>query len=235
MESQRVRSAGPARGVSARACEAARLPLCHAAICRTLTPRPFTNHELAERKRLTADTGGDEMNFDLEDSLAILERTPATLAAMLASAPPAWIAANEGPDTWSAFDVVGHLVHGEETDWIPRARRIMESGESLAFDPFDRFAMFEASRGKTIGALLEAFAERRARSLAVLRGWRLSPADLERRGTHPAFGAVTMRELLATWVVHDLGHIAQIARVMAKRYAADVGPWVEYLPVLTRR
>ncbi|MFN0151661.1 MAG: DinB family protein [bacterium] len=175
------------------------------------------------------------MNFDLEESLAILERTPGTLAALLANAPAAWIRANEGPDTWSAFDIVGHLVCGEETDWIPRARIILESGESRAFDPFDRFAMIEASRGKTLGDLLDAFAAQRARSLATLRGWRLTAADLDRRGTHPAFGSVTMRELLATWVVHDLGHIAQIARVMAKRYAADVGPWVEYLPVLTRR
>ncbi len=175
------------------------------------------------------------MSFDLEESLAILERTPAALAALLAGAPHAWIVANEGPDTWSASDILGHLVHGEETDWIPRARIIMESGESRAFDPFDRLGMFETSKGKTIDALLDAFAERRARSLAVLRGWRLSPADLDRRGTHPAFGAVTMRQLLATWVVHDLGHIAQIARVMAKRYSADVGPWAEYLPVLTRR
>lgn len=175
------------------------------------------------------------MNFDLEDSLAILERTPATLAALLAGAPPVWVDANEGPGTWSAFDIVGHLVHGEETDWIPRARIIMHSGEARAFDPFDRFAMIEASRGKTLGLLLDAFAERRARNLATLRAWRLTPADLDRRGTHPAFGAVTMRELLATWVVHDLGHVAQIARVMAKRYAADVGPWVEYLPVLARR
>jgi hypothetical protein len=173
--------------------------------------------------------------FDLDEAIGALERTPATLRALLAGAPGAWTDASEGPDTWCAFDVLGHLVHGEATDWVPRARMILEQGEARAFDPFDRFAMFTASEGKTLATLLDEFEAARAASLRTLRGWRLTAADLDRRGRHPDFGGVTMRELLATWVVHDLGHVAQIARVMAKRYKAEVGPWVAYLPVLTRK
>ena len=172
------------------------------------------------------------MAFDLDDALAVLERTPATLDALLRGLPDAWIYQTEGPHTWSPFDVVGHLVHGEKTDWIARAEIILRQGESRPFDPFDRFAMFEASKGLSIGDLLDAFVMLRARNLAVLKSWNLQPDDFARRGTHPALGTVTLGQLLATWTAHDLSHLRQIARTMAKRYAEAVGPWQEYLPVM---
>lgn len=174
------------------------------------------------------------MEFNLDDATEVLRRTPATLRMLLEGLPDPWIHENEGPDTWSPFAVLGHLIHGEKTDWIPRARIILDAGEARAFDPFDRFAQFRDSQGRTISGLLDDFAALRAANIEALRGLGLTEADLERRGIHPAFGPVTLRELLATWVTHDLGHIAQIARVMAKRYAGAVGPWREYLPVLHR-
>lgn len=174
------------------------------------------------------------MRFDPNTSLPLLERTPAVLSALLHDLSDVWIHTTEGKDSWSAFDVLGHLVHGERTDWIPRARRILEQGESVPFEPFDRCAMFEESKGKTLGDLVDEFRGLRAESLAVLRGWNLQPADFDRRGRHPALGVVTLGQLLATWVVHDLGHLAQMARVMAKRHADAVGPWKAYLPILTR-
>ena len=172
------------------------------------------------------------MAFDLEEALAVLERTPAALDALLRGLPDAWIHQTEGPGTWSPFDVVGHLLHGEKTDWIARAEIIRTRGEARPFDPFDRFAMFEASKGKTLGDLLDGFARLRARNLETVRGWNLQPEDLTLRGTHPALGAVTLGQLLATWAAHDLSHLRQIARTMAKRYADAVGPWREYLPVM---
>lgn len=174
------------------------------------------------------------MNFSLDAGIAILSRTPETLQALLADLPSSWTGSNEGPDTWSPQDVVGHLIHAEETDWIPRATIILTQGESQAFQPFDRFAQANLFAGWSLGRLLDRFAELRTQGLGTLRGWRLTPEQLALRGTHPEFGRVTLSQLLSTWVVHDLGHIGQIARVMAKQYNVAVGPWRAYLPVLTR-
>ena len=174
------------------------------------------------------------MTFDLDEALAVLARTPGTVTALLRDLPAGWTTCDEGPETFSPYVVVGHLIHGERTDWIPRARLVLERGETAAFEPYDRFAQFRESEGKTLGELLETFAILRRQNLETLRSFRLTSADLDRRGRHPGLGPVTLRQLLATWVVHDLGHIGQIARVMAKRYRADVGPWAAYLPVLTR-
>jgi hypothetical protein len=174
------------------------------------------------------------MQFRLEEAAAVLERTPGTLRALLGGLPEAWTAPNEGPETFSAFDNVGHLIHGERADWIPRARLILAQGERRTFAPFDRFAHYAESRGRTLGELLDEFARLRAESLATLRAWGLTERELALEGEHPALGTVTLRQLLATWTAHDLGHVAQIARVMAKQYRDAVGPWRAYLPVLDR-
>jgi hypothetical protein len=174
------------------------------------------------------------MQFNLDCSIEILSRTPAVLESLLYDLPDDWTRPNEGTDTWSPFDILGHMVHGEKTDWIPRAMMILEHGESRTFDPFDRFAMFEEAYGKSVEDLLHEFAVLRQQNIEELRGMELTPELLARRGTHPEFGAVTLAQLLATWVVHDLGHIAQITRVMAKQYTEAVGPWKAYLSVLTR-
>lgn len=174
------------------------------------------------------------MPFDLPQTLDILERTPAVLDALLRGTSDAWHAVAEGPDTWSAYDVVGHLVHGEETDWLPRARIILEHGEARPFEPFDRFAQFRRFAGWPLARLLDRFAELRRANLDVVRGWGLTEAQLALTGRHPAFGTVDLRQLLATWAVHDLNHVGQISRVMAKRYTDEVGPWRAYLSVLNR-
>jgi DinB family protein len=174
------------------------------------------------------------MQFDPTTGAAVLERTPRTLRAMLAELPSSWIDAIEGPNTWSPFDILGHLIHGERADWIPRARIILEQGPNRRFTPFDRTAMFRDSKGKSLARLLDEFEQLRGGSLATLRGWQLGDAQLALEGEHPEFGRVTLRQLLATWVVHDLGHIAQIARVMAKQYREAIGPWRAYLPVVDR-
>ena len=174
------------------------------------------------------------MNFDPRVQVPVLERTPRVLRAMLDGLPPEWIDADEGAGTWSPFAVVGHLVHGERANWIPRARVILEHGPARAFPPFDREAQFRDSAGKTITDLLDELAELRTDNLATLAGWRLDEAQLRLEGLHPEFGRVTLGQLLATWVVHDLSHIAQVARVMAKQYREEVGPWRVYLPVLDR-
>ena len=174
------------------------------------------------------------MDFDLAHGSAILARTPIALHALLDGLDTAWTSGTEGPDTWSAYDIVGHLLHGERTDWIPRAQLILAQGEHRRFAPFDRFAQFEASQGRSLAELLRAFTAAREASLATLHSWQLSDAQLALEGEHPAFGVVTLRQLLATWVAHDLGHIAQIARVMARQYRTAVGPWREYLPILDR-
>jgi hypothetical protein len=174
------------------------------------------------------------MNFDLTTGMAVLERTPQTLRAMLAGLPPAWTDATEGPDTWSPYVIVGHLIHGERTDWIPRAQIILAQGPQRRFTPYDRFAQFRESQGKSLAQLLDEFAQLRAENLATLAGWQLTDAQLALEGEHPEFGPVTLRQLLATWVGHDLGHIAQTARVMAKQYRETVGPWRAYLPVMDR-
>jgi hypothetical protein len=174
------------------------------------------------------------MEFDLALALPVLQRTPATLRTLLAGLPPEWTDANEGPETWSAYDVVGHLIHGERADWIPRARIILERGRSTPFEPFDRFAQFRDSKGKSLAELLDEFERLRGESLATLEGWRLTDAQLSREGEHPQFGAVTLRQLLATWTAHDVSHVAQIARVMAKQYRDAVGPWRAFLPIMDR-
>lgn len=174
------------------------------------------------------------MSFALPDTLELLARTPAALDALLRGTSPAWHARRDAPDTWSAFDVIGHLIHGEEADWVPRARLILEHGDARPFEPFDRFAQFEKSAGQSLEQLLDRFAELRRESLDVVRGWRLTEAQLALPGRHPALGAVTLGQLLATWAVHDLDHLAQIGRVMGRRYTEEVGPWREYLPVLKR-
>ena len=174
------------------------------------------------------------MQFQLTLGIEILERTPATFRALLGGLPEAWTAANEGPDTFSAFDNVGHLIHGERTDWIPRARIILAQEAVRRFEPFDRFAQYRESEGKNLAELLDEFARLRRDNLEVLRGWRLSDRQLALEGEHPELGTVTLGQLLAAWVAHDLGHVAQTTRVLAKQYREAVGPWRAYLPVLDR-
>jgi len=170
--------------------------------------------------------------FNLAEAVAVLTRTPATLDAMLRGLPNTWVRCNEGRDSWSAFDIVGHLIVGERTDWMPRLRIIMENGEARPFDPFDRFAQFRETQGKSLEKLLDEFARLRSESLAALRQLNLQPEDFLRRGKHPALGTVTLSELLATWTVHDLTHMHQLSRVMAYQYREAVGPWSAYLGVL---
>jgi hypothetical protein len=172
------------------------------------------------------------MQFSLPAAVSVLERTPHTLRAMLEGLPPAWTDATEGPETWSAYDIVGHLIHGERTDWIPRARIVLAQGPDRRFEPFDRTAQFRESGGRPLAELLDELVRLRAANLATLAGWRLTDAELALQGEHPALGTVTLGQLLASWVAHDLGHVAQTARVMAKQYRDAVGPWREYLPVL---
>ena len=170
--------------------------------------------------------------FSMAESLPILERTPAVLRALLAGLPEPWIVTNEGGDSWSPFDVLGHLIHGERTDWLQRAEMILGQGESATFPPFDRFAQFQASRGRSLDELLDTFAELRAANVRRVRQLDPGPTELARRGRHPEFGPVTLGQHLSTWVAHDLSHLAQIARVMARRYTSAVGPWRAYLPIL---
>jgi hypothetical protein len=172
------------------------------------------------------------MEHDLQLTTALLARTPAVLDALLRDLPDAWTLGTEGEKTWSAFDVVGHLIHGERTDWIPRAKMILQTGESRAFEPFDRLAQLRESQGKSLAELLDTFAALRSANLDELRGMSLRPADLDRRGRHPSLGVVTLAELLATWAAHDLTHLHQISRVMAHQYREAVGPWTAYLGVL---
>jgi hypothetical protein len=182
----------------------------------------------------TATSKGTAMDFELTSGIAVLERTPRTMRAMLAGLPPTWTDATEGPETWSPWVIVGHMVHGERTDWIPRAQVILAQGAHRRFAPFDRFAQFRESQGRTLGELLDEFTRLRAGNLDTLAGWRLTDAQLALEGEHPELGPVTLRQLLATWVAHDLGHLAQAARVMAKQYRDAVGPWRAYLPILDR-
>jgi hypothetical protein len=174
------------------------------------------------------------MTFNLNQSIEILERSPLVLKTLLSGLSSEWINNNEGGDSWSPFDIMGHLIHGEKTDWMARMEIILSNKSDKTFTPFDRFAQFEESKGKTISQLLDEFAESRKKNLELLKSKTINSADLSKTGIHPAFGEVTLENLLATWAVHDLGHIAQIARVMAKQYKDEVGPWHEYLPVLNR-
>jgi len=172
------------------------------------------------------------MKFELVAGQAVLERTPSTLRALLAGLAPAWSLATEVDGTWSAYDVVGHLIHGERTDWIPRAEIILAQAGERRFTPFDREAQFRESAGRSLDELLDQFATLRAANLDTLAGWRLTDEQLALTGVHPVFGEVTLGQLLATWVAHDLGHVAQVARVMARQYRDAVGPWRAYLPIL---
>ena len=175
------------------------------------------------------------MEFELSLGVEVLERTPHVLRALLAGLSPAWTDATEGPGAWSPYVVIGHLIHGERADWIPRAELILAQGAVRRFTPFDRAAQFRESEGKSLMALLDEFEQLRTENLRALTAWHLTAAQLDLEGEHPAFGLVTLRQLLATWVTHDLSHVAQVSRVMAKQYRDAVGPWRAYLPVLDRQ
>jgi DinB family protein len=168
----------------------------------------------------------------LQQTTALLARTPAVLDALVRGMPEEWTHRGEGAGTWTVFDIVGHLIHGERTDWIPRAKMILQFGDARAFEPFDRFAQQRESEGKSLSELLDVFSSLRRGNLTELRALNLQPSDLERRGRHPAFGVVTMGQLVSTWAVHDLTHLHQISRVMAHQYRDSVGPWSAYLGVL---
>lgn len=172
--------------------------------------------------------------FRLDDAMAVLERTPGNLSAWLDGLPETWVRATEGEGTWSPYDVIGHLIHGERTDWIPRARHIL-AGDPRPFEAFDRTAMFTESQGRSLSELLATFTELRRENIATLVGMHLTDEDLDRKGMHPELGEVTLRQLLATWVAHDLDHVAQIARTMAKVYSEATGPWSVYLSILGDR
>ena len=172
------------------------------------------------------------MKYSIENSIEILERTPAVLKALLSNLSEDWIINNEGPETFSPYDVIGHLIHGEKTDWVIRAKIILESGLSKPFTPWDRFAQFEESNGKTLLQLLNEFEIIRNGNVVWLKSLNLTETDLDKKGMHPKLGDVTLRNLLSTWVVHDLTHIAQITRVMAKQYKGEMGPWPEFFRIL---
>lgn len=172
------------------------------------------------------------MQHNLQHTISLLSRTPAALEALLRGLPDTWTLQNEGEKTWSPFDIVGHLIHGERADWMPRAKTILQFGESKAFEPFDRWAQERESQGKSLAQLLDEFARLRSENLSELGALNLMPEDLARHGRHPALGLVTLSQLLATWAAHDLTHLHQISRVMAHQYREAVGPWSEYLGVL---
>lgn len=172
------------------------------------------------------------MIYNLQDACQLLERTPAVLKTLLNGLPDDWVMTNEGPETFSPYDVIGHLIHGEKTDWAVRAKIILEFGLSKPFTPWDRFAQYEASKGKTLEQLLDEFAACRKENLDWLGSLILSEEDLEKKGMHPVLGEITLRNLLSTWVVHDLTHIAQITRVMAKQYTGEMGPWPQFFRIL---
>lgn len=174
------------------------------------------------------------MEFNLNKSIEILSRTPLVIETLLNDLSEDWVKNNEGPETWSPYDIVGHLIHGEKTDWLIRAEIILSDKSDKTFAPFDRFAQFENSKGKSLKQLLDEFKQLRKENIALLLKKNITASDYGKKGIHPAFGEVTLEQLLATWTVHDLGHIAQITRVMSKQYKAAVGPWKEYLPVLEK-
>lgn len=175
-----------------------------------------------------------ERKFDLEEAVAILERTPESLNALLRGLPETWLSATEEDESWSPYDVIGHLIQGERTDWMARARHIL-SGEQRPFDPFDRTAQFADSKGKSVDELLSTFATLRRQNLAELAAMKLTSRDMDRKGQHPDFGEVTLGQLLSTWLVHDMDHVSQIARTIAKVYTGAVGPWTAYLSILKDR
>jgi hypothetical protein len=173
------------------------------------------------------------LDFDLGHGLAVLDRTPGVLRVLLVGLPEVWTRQNEGPGTWSPREVVGHLIEGERSDWIPRARIILAQGPSTSFEPFDRTAHERSmSASAPLEELVELFQQMREDNLATLRSWQLTPTQLELTGIHPEFGSVTLRQHLSTWVAHDLGHLVQITRTMARQYRDAVGPWRAYLSAL---
>lgn len=172
------------------------------------------------------------MNFNLSRSIEILERTPEVLITMLQNISEDWTSNNEGEDTWSVYDIVGHLIEGEKTDWIPRMEIILSDKVNKTFEPFDRFAQMEESKGRSLTQLLDEFKYLRNRNIEQLRSKKITEKEYDKKGIHPAFGEITLAQLLSTWTVHDLNHIAQISRVMAKQYKAAVGPWTAYLKIL---
>jgi hypothetical protein len=172
------------------------------------------------------------MRYSSEEAIQVLEHTPSTLDALLRGLAEKWLSSDEGEATWSPRTVIGHLIYGELTNWIPRARIVLEQGSERTFEPFDELAQFNESHGKTMDQLLDQFAELRSQNIAILKSWKLSDSALDFEATHPELGLVTLRQLLASWVVHDLGHIRQIARTMAKQYRDEIGPWRAYLPVV---
>ncbi|ELR68961.1 hypothetical protein C900_05654 [Fulvivirga imtechensis AK7] len=172
------------------------------------------------------------MQFNINNTIQVLERTPKVLYDMLYGLSEEWTGNNEGPDTWSPFDIVGHLIYGEKTDWITRMEIILSGRSDKIFEPFDRFAQFRESQGKNMRQLLDEFQTLREKNIQRLRTQTLTDDDLSRTGIHPTFGEVTLKQLLATWTAHDLNHIAQISRVMAKQYDVEVGPWKEFLGIL---
>jgi len=174
------------------------------------------------------------MKFDIHDSIEVLQRTPTILESYLSGLPDTWLKKNEGENTWSPYDIIGHLIFGEKTDWIPRAKLILSQSENRMFEPFDRFAQLKEDQNKPIAELIGDFKDLRAKNLEELKSLNISAKDLELTGMHPEFGEVTLEQLISTWVVHDLGHIAQISRVMAKQYAGNVGPWNAYLGILKK-
>lgn len=172
--------------------------------------------------------------YQLAESIGILSRTPLVLDSLLHNMPASWVMNNEGENTFSPFDVVGHLLHGEKADWVPRMEIILSDKPNKTFEPYDRFAQFRDHEGKTLNQLLKEFKTLRALNIETLKSKNLQENDLLKTGIHPSFGAVTLQQLLSTWTVHDLSHIAQITRVMCKQYKEEVGPWINYLPILTR-
>ena len=184
-------------------------------------------------RQVAEETNHTRRPFVLAEATAMLQRTPIVIDALLRRLPDEWVTADEGVGTWSAFDVVAHLIHGEHTNWMPRVRTIVDHGEARAFDKFDRSPQFSESNGKTLADLLDEFAMERRRNVTQLGAMQLTDADLDRRGRHPELGVVTLRQLLATWVTHDLDHIMQIARVLGRQYSDEVGPWRAYLRVIS--
>ena len=182
---------------------------------------------------MSAELDRTRRAFAVKDAVAILSRTPAALDALLRGLPDEWVTAHEGGATWSPFDVIGHLIHGEHTDWMPRAKLILEHGDTRPFEKFDRFAQFAASQDQTLGALLDTFAALRRDNLQALVALSLTDHDLDRAGCHPELGPVTLRQLLAAWVAHDLDHVVQCSRVLARQYSDEVGPWRAYLRVIS--
>ncbi len=172
------------------------------------------------------------MEYNVDKSIEILERTPHVLRHLLSGISEDWIVNNEGENTWSPFDVIGHLIHGEEVDWLTRTKVILEFGESKTFEPFDRFAQFEKSKGKSIGQLLDEFEQWRKSNLEEFKSLGITESDLKKTGFHPELRKITLRNMLSSWVIHDLGHIAQIVRTMAKQYSSEIGPWDEYMGII---